>query len=114
MMFWSRVEKDCPGDDDDAIVSSSAKAEALFSGTSILSPSRSQKSGAGLASEQSTPHSRACPLGESWRVTLTWRRSEEVSTNLDWRRTGLSQKGVWAKIVGSCRACCRRASCRAC
>src|ERR1035441_5524726 len=90
-----------PGADGSAVVASSADAELAFSGTSILSPSRSQKSGDRLACEQSTTHSRACPLAASRRVTLARERSEEVSTSLDWRRTGLSQKGAWATIVGS-------------
>src|SRR5664279_4354135 len=49
---------------------------SVFSGTSTLSPSHSQRSGKGLASEQSTTHSRFCPLVVSRRVTLTCPRSE--------------------------------------
>ena len=101
--------KAIPGADCGATVGSSEDVELVFSGTSILSPSRSQRSGAGLASEQSTTHSRSWPVAGSRRVTLTWRRSEEVSTSLDWSRTGLSQKGVWAtiEIVGSLVPCGR-------
>ncbi len=74
---------------------SCADAEPVFSGTSILSPSRSQKSGAALPPcEQSTTHSRCWPVAGSRRVTFTRARSEETSTSLDWRRTGRSQKGV--------------------
>ena len=59
------------GADGGATVASSADAQSAFSGTSILSPLQSQRSGAGLASEQSTTHWRSWPVIGPWRVTLT-------------------------------------------
>ena len=66
----------------------------------MRSPSWSQKLGADSpAFEQSTTHSRVWPVAGSRRVTFTLDRSEEISTSLDWSRTGRSQKGVCAVIM---------------
>src|SRR6266849_5182888 len=65
-----------------------------FSGTSITSPSRSQKAGAGLESLQSSTHSRALPDAGSRRVTFTRERSEEDNNRLEALSTGLIQKGA--------------------
>src|SRR5207237_8442857 len=69
-------------------------AAQVLSGTSITSPSRSQKSGAGLESEQSRIHSRFFPVFGSWRVAFTCERSEEVNRTFEFRSAGLIQNGT--------------------
>jgi hypothetical protein len=64
-----------------------------FSGTSITSPSRSQKFGGDLGSEQSTVHSRIFPVAASRRLILTCNKSDDDSKVFDSSNTRQSMNG---------------------
>src|SRR5882724_3248176 len=65
-----------------------------FSGTSITSPSRSQRS-AWLGSVQSMVHSMVFFVIGSWRATLTRERSDETRINFELSKTERSMKEAW-------------------